>query len=147
MKKRLLTALILSVVFSAACARSVEPTTFADVCQKENESLVSIEGYLILPNFMNPATGQEDGTTKYQLYLGLQPDGKGQSVLTSVAGTKSNEPNTIADLSPLGYTYRDFRIFTDQGSTVGAADKVKVTGQLVRGTNSCQIVVNKIELP
>ena len=143
----MINALISSGAFLTACAPSSQLATFADVCQKQNDSVVSIEGYLILPNFMNPATSQKDGTTHYQLYLALQPDGKGQSVLTSVAGTRSDEPNTIADLSPMGYTYKDFRIFTDQGSTVGAADKVKVTGKLARGTNSCQILANKIELP
>lgn len=147
MKKLLITTLVPVVAFFAACASSSEPSTFADVCQKENESLVSIEGYLMLPNFMNPATNHKDGVTSYQLFLALQPDGKGQSVLTSVAGTRSNEPNTIADLSPMGYTYRDFRIFTDRGSTVGATDRVKVTGKLVRGTNNCQIVISKIEVP
>lgn len=139
--------MISSAVVIASCAGTGEPSTYADVCQKENYTLVSMEGYLILPNFVNPATGQKNGTINYQIYLSLQPDGKGQSVLTSVAGTKSSEPNKIADLSPMGYTYKDFRIFTDHGSTVGAADKVKITGMLVKTANSCQIAINRIEVP
>lgn len=147
MKKRLMTALISSTTLLAGCAKSGEPVSFADVCLNENDAVVSIEGYLILPNYMSPATNQKDGTINYQLYLTLQPDGKGQTVLTSVAGTSSNEPNRIADLPSMGYTYKDFQIFTDQGSTVSAADKVRVTGKLVKNTNSCQIRVEKIEAP
>lgn len=147
MKKKSITALIASAVFLTACEKKGERASFADVCQKETGTLVSIEGYLVLPNFMNPATIQRNGAINYQLYLSLQQDGKGQSVLTSVAGTASNEPNRIADLPAMGYTYKDFRIFTDEGSTVGATDKVKITGELVKGPNSCQIVVNKIEVP
>lgn len=142
MGKKITLLKVLPIVFLIACANMGEPTTFAKVCQKDDGTLVAVEGFVILPNFMNTETNQ-----KYELFLAAQPDGKGGRVKTFIPATKSGEPNRIAELPESGYTQKDLRIYTDAGAVVGSFDRVKVTGKVSRAADGCRIEINKIENP
>ena len=147
MEKNLTLVLLLSAVIFAACAKTGEPSTVADVCRMDDGTLVAVEGFLLPPNFMNTLVSQKTGITTYELFLAAQPDGKSASIKTSVSGTRSNEVNRIAELPPEGYTQRDLRIFTDTGETVGSPDRVRITGEISKSTNLCILKIYKIEKP
>lgn len=143
--RKFCSVLFLSAVIFAACAKTGEPSIVADVCQMDDGTLVAVEGFLILPNFMNTLVSPKTGNTSYELFLAAQPDGKSPTVKTTVFGTRSNEPNRIAELPAEGYTQKDLRIFTDTGETIGSPDRVRVTGEISRNTNSCILKIRKIE--
>lgn len=140
--------LIVSAVF--ACSRKVEPATIGDVCQKPKDMLVEVEGYLVLPNYMNTTTtyGRRNNKKTYQLFLATQPDGKGTGIRSTVTGTDTNEPNSIRNLPPTGYTYKDLRIFTNKGIEVSPVTRLKATGT-VKPTDSgkCDLDISRIETP
>jgi len=151
MKKKTTLVLLLSAAIFAACAKTGEPTTVADACQKNDGTLVAVEGFLLLPNFMNQEINPETELTIYELFLAAQPDGKSQSIKTSVFGTRSNKTNRIAELPPEGYTQKDLLIFTDTGETVGSFDRVRITGELsknkIGNEKPCILKIEKIEKP
>lgn len=134
--------LLLSFFIFAACAKTGEPSTVADVCRMDDGTLVAVEGFLVLPNFMNTLVSQKTGITTYELFLAAQPDGKSQSIKTSVSGTRGNEANRIAELPPEGFTQKDLRIFTDTGETIGSLDRVRVTDETFISTKQA-ILLNR----
>lgn len=158
-KKTTLALLVFAVILSA-CENGSEQSNLADVCQKEDGTLVTVEGFLLLPNFMNIQINSKTEPATYELYFAAQPDGKSASVRTTVPGTRSNEANHIAELPPDGYTQSDLRIFTDSGEPVNSFERVRITGRLsknkIRGAasfgngasltgKSCVLTIEKIE--
>lgn len=142
--------LLLLVSLTFACSRKGEPSTIADVCRKPKDTLVEVEGYLVLPNFMTTTTtyGQRSNKKSFQLFLATQPDGKGIGVRSLVTGTETNEPNSIRNLPPTGYTFKDLRIFTNKGAEVSPTTRLKVTAT-VKPTDDdkCDLSISRIETP
>ncbi len=147
MRKALFIA-IYCTALGAACSKPAEPVAVGDVCGRSQGTLVSTEGFLVLPNYMTTKTiyGKRENTKTYQLFLTSQPDAKGPSVRTIVTGTPGGAPNGITDLPATGYSFRDLKIHTDDGSTVGAGTRLKVTGKVTpAGEGACDLAVTKIE--
>lgn len=148
--RKLLPLIFLLLIVSPACSSKGEPATIADVCQKPKDTLVEVEGYLVLPNFMTTTTtyGRRSNKKTFQLFLATQPDGKGIGVRALVDGTETNEPNSIRNLPPTGYTFKDLRIFTSKGSEVSPTTRLKVTAA-VKPTEGgkCDLDIAKIETP
>ncbi len=130
------------IVFLIACSNAGERATFENVCQKDEGTLVSVEGFVLLPNFM-----KAESDKKYELFLAAQPDGKGGRVKTFFPVTTSGEPNRVGELPENGYTQKDLQIYTDAGAKVGALDRVKITGKVSRAETVCHIETGKIEMP
>lgn len=133
-----------------------EQSIIDDVCQKGDGTLVTVEGFLLLPNFMNILISPQTGNVTYELFLATQPDGKSSSVKTLALVTHTNEANRIAELPPDGYTQSDLQIFTDTGESVGSFERVRITGKLFKNTirgaaslpgESCFLTIEKIEKP
>lgn len=143
------TILIIALLAAAACSKPAEPAAIADICGNPNDTLVSAEGYLVLPKQMTIRTiyGKRENRKTYQLFLVSQPDAKGESVRTIVTGTASDGRNVIRDLPPTEYTFRDLLIYTNDGKTVGAGSRLKVTGTVTQAgaDRACDLAVTKIE--
>lgn len=148
MRKRILPIFLLLIVAMAACSKPAEPVGVGDVCLKPKDTLVEVQGYLVLPNYMTTRTiyGKRENKKTYELFLVSQPDAKGASVRAVVTGKTPGERNGIKDLPPTGYSFKDLQIYTNEGSTVGPGSRLKVTGT-VTPTNDgkCDLVVTKIE--
>ena len=145
MRKRILLIFSLLAVAAASCSKPAEPVGVGDVCQKPKDTLVVVEGYLVLPNYMTTKTiyGKRDNKKTYELFLVSQPDAKGASVRTVVTG---GERNGIRELPATGYSFKDLQIYTNEGSTVGAGNRLKVTGTVTAANDGkCDVVVTKIE--
>jgi hypothetical protein len=140
--------LIAAVCASFGCSTKGEPATVADVCGKPHGTRVEVEGYLVLPNFMTTKTIYGSRTNKkiYQLFLTAQPDGKGVGVRSVVSGTDANEPNSIRNLPPTGYTFKDLKIFNNRGAEVSPATRLKTTATVRPGDDGrCDLEITKIE--
>jgi hypothetical protein len=140
--------LLLIISAAAACSRPAEPVAIGEVCQKPKDALVEVEGYLVLPNFMTTTTvyGRRENKKIYQLFLVSQPDATGPSLRAILAGTSTGERNRIRELPPTGYTFRDLQIYTDDGATVNAASRVKITGKVApTADGKCDVTVSKIK--
>jgi hypothetical protein len=147
--RKIILGLLLAAALSFACTRSGASSTVADVCDMEDGSFVAVEGFLQLPNFLEAETNSRTQITMYELFLTDQPDGKSPTITTRITGTNENETNRIADLPVDGYTQRDLKIFTASGETVGATDRVRISGELqkgsVKGGKPCILKSEKIE--
>ena len=141
-KKFLTAALLLSAVVFAACAGGSEPATPDDACQKNDGTLVAVEGFLVLPELMDAAINPETELTIYELILAAAPDGKSAALRTAVSGTRSRKTNRIAELPADGYTQKDLRIFTDTGEIIGSLDRVRITGKLTKTQSKTEAVPN-----
>lgn len=148
---RNLSPLVLIIVIAcllAACSTKGEPATIADVCGKPPGTVVEVEGYLVLPNFMKTLTtyGRKTNKITYQLFLATQPDGKGIGVRSLVSGTDSNEPNSIRNLPPTGYTFKDLKIFNNRGTELSPTTRLKTTATVKPGEGGkCDLDITKIE--
>jgi hypothetical protein len=115
----------------------------------EDGAFVTVEGFLRLPNFLVAEIDPETEAIIYELSLAAERDGKGPFVKTRILGTRVNRTNHIAELAADGYTERDLRIFTASGKTVGASDRIRVSGTLSKrkkenGT-ACAVMSEKVE--
>lgn len=144
-KKRLQHSILLSVAVASLCGcrEGAKAVSFADVCREENHALVALEGYMRLPVLMEERV-LEQGTR--QLLLVEKENGTGGFLPIMAQDSKTKEPNRIAEL-PLSYTYKDLRIYTEDGSTVSASERLRVTGEVVKDLNSCVLKVQRIETP
>lgn len=145
---RTIAIFLAAFVLAASCSKTAEPVAIGDVCAKPQGTLVSTDGYLVLPNYMTTKIiyGKRENTKTYQLFLVAQPDAKGASVRTIVSGKADGEPNGISELPATGYTFRDLRIHTDDGTTVGPATRLKVTGKVTPASEgTCDLAVTRIE--
>ena len=147
--QEILLCMLLTAAIAAACSRSGASSTVAAVCEMEEGSFVAVEGFLQLPNFLEAETNAETQITMYELFLADKPDGKSPNIKTRITGTSENQTNHIADLPIDGYTQRDLRIFTANGETVGASDRVRISGEVQKsGTireRQCILQSEKIE--
>jgi hypothetical protein len=138
-------------VLIASCSKKGELSTVADVCEMEDGTLVAVEGFLQLPNFLQAKTDPETEVTIYELFLAAQPDDQSPAVTTRISGTRGSRTNRIAELPVDGYTRRDLRIFTASGETVGSSDRVRVTGELWKQRSGaeqpCILKTETIEKP
>ena len=125
-------------------------STVANACQNSDGAAVAVEGYLRLPNLMQARVDPETELTSYELSLvddrGVQED----ALNVIVVGTRSNAANRIAELPADGYTKRDLRIFTERGETLSSLERVRVTGEMLKGRSGghggpCTLAVGKIE--
>ena len=142
-KKKLQHSLLLSVAVASLCScrEGAKVVSFADVCREENHALVALEGYIRLPALMEER-GLEKGSR--QLLLVEKENGTGGFLPVMTQDSETKEPNRIAHL-PLSYTYKDLRIYTEDGSTVTSNDRLRVTGEVVKDLNSCVLKIQKIE--
>lgn len=148
MRKRILLIFTLLIAAMAACSKPAEPVAVGDVCQRPKDTLVEVEGYLVLPNYMTTRTtfGKRENRKTYELFLVSQPDAKGESVRTIITGKVPGDRNGIKDLPPAGYSFKDLHIYTNEGSTVGPGSRLKVTGTVTPGDDGkCDVVVTKIQ--
>ncbi|CAN5413690.1 hypothetical protein BH10ACI2_BH10ACI2_00720 [soil metagenome] len=143
---RILIAICLAVdaILAAGCNSVQKRVAMADVCQKDQGSIVSVEGYLRLPILNNEESRDEESQNTYTLLLVERPNGTGGFLTTSTRATVTNEPNRIRDL-PVSYTYNDFSVFTDTGQVASADDRVIVTGHVYRNAKPCILKIDKIE--
>lgn len=140
--KTLQRAILLSIVAASLCAcrGGGKTVAFADVCREEPHALVSLEGYLRLP-VVSEGGGREGAR---QLLLVEKANGAGGFLPVVAQDSMTGEPNHVAEL-PLSYTYKDFRIFTDDGAEVNADERLRVTGEVVKGFNRCALNIHRIE--
>src|SRR5688572_32822189 len=88
-------ALLSSCLAIAGCSRTGEQSTVAEVCRIDDGTLVSVEGFLQLPNFLEANMDPETEAAIYELVLAEQPDSKSPSIKTRISGTRDNKPNRI----------------------------------------------------
>lgn len=148
--KALLTITI--TLLFASCARTGDRVTIADLCNKDDGELVSVEGFLRLPSVMQTDVNTETELTTYELVLADGPGDKSPAVSTAVFGTRSNRTNRIAELSPHGFTQSDLQIFTETGEVAGALDRLRITGKLSKHEKRsqgppCILNIERIEKP
>ncbi|HKP69295.1 MAG TPA: hypothetical protein VJV05_08425 [Pyrinomonadaceae bacterium] len=145
--------LILSVIaFVSFCSRPGERVAVADACQKDDGTLLLVEGFLRPPNVMRTNVNPQTELMTYQLVLVDGSDEKSPSIETAVFGTRSNRTNRIAELSPEGFTESDLRIITDSGEVVGSLDRLRITGKLSKDEKDqfgepCILKIERIERP
>lgn len=140
------------VVLFAACGRTADLVTIADLCHKDDGELVSVDGFLRLPSVMQADVNAETELMSYELVLADGPDENEPAVPTAVYGTRSNRTNRIAELSPNGFTQSDLQIFTNTGEVVGALERLRITGKLSKHEKRsqgppCILKVERIEKP
>lgn len=147
----LVISIIVVCMLIVSCSKKGEPATVADVCEMQDGTLVAVEGFLQLPNFLQAKTDPETEVTIYELFLAAQPDDQSPAVTTRIPGTRGSRTNRIAELPTDGYTRRDLRIFTASGETVGSSDRVRVTGELWKQRSGaeqpCILKTERIERP
>lgn len=136
-------AILLSVAVASfsGCREGAKAVSFADVCREEDHTVVSLEGYMRLPVLMDEA-GTVKGTRK--LLLVEEENGTGGFLYVLAKDSRTVEPNRIAEL-PLSYTYKDFRIYTEDGRTVSSSERLRVTGEVFKELNSCVLKIQRIE--
>jgi hypothetical protein len=142
-QKTLQRAVLLAVAAASslcACRGGGKAVAFADVCREEQHALVSLEGYLRLPVISE--AGALPGSR--QLLLVEKANGAGGFLPVVAEDSQTGEPNHVAEL-PLSYTYKDFRIFTDDGAEVNADERLRVTGEVVKDFNLCALRIHRIE--
>ena len=143
-KKKILQHSILLSVAAASfcgCREGAKAVSFADVCREENHALVALEGYIRLPALMEERVTEKGSR---QLLLVEKENGTGGFLPVMALDSKTKEPNRIAEL-PLTYTYKDLRIYTEDGTTVSSNERLRVTGEVVKDLNSCVLKVQRIE--
>ena len=131
----------------AACAREQPPTvevTFDDVCARPDGTLVAIQGYFRLPDTMKTYTRLR--RTSYQMFFArsLQEANPPFISVTVPGTTRGGAKNQIASI-PDGYSYKDLRIFLDDGRAVNGDAFLKITGKLTLLTIGCSVSVSKIQ--
>lgn len=130
---------------SLGCGKS-EPIAIGEVCRNEAGKIVTVEGYLRLPEATGPESTGGDPRDTYTLLLVERPNGTGGFLITNIKATSAREPNRIGNL-PLSYTYDNLRVFTDRGNTVSARDRIAVTGKVAKSSDGCELDVLKIDEP
>ena len=130
----------MTAVLSSGCGRVAEKVALSDVCQKEQNAVVNVEGFLRLPIVNN----DDPSAPVYTLLLVERLNGTGNFLTTQVPATDKNEPNRIGTL-PASYTYKDFHVVTNNGKTASSNDRVNVTGEVSKRDSGCVLKISKIE--
>jgi hypothetical protein len=120
---------LLAILLLIAGCDSGPPTagtvvTFATVCDKANEDKrVALEGYLDFP----PQFKAKDLTI--MMRLRPTPFSAKDDRIVGASVRLGAGPNHVA-LPPRKYTANDLRVTTNDGKTMSAADRVKVSGRM-----------------
>lgn len=121
-----------------------------EVCAQPAETLITIQGYLSLPEMLEVTKYMRDGQSiriNHKLFLMTEPEVSGEAVAVMVSGTNASEPNKIRSL-PTNYRSDDLIAYSDGGETKTVRDLVKLTGIVEpNDKNGCQVSVTKIEDP
>jgi hypothetical protein len=143
---------LVSLALLTACEskKPAEAVPFEEICDAKHDSKmekgldvkkrVSVEGYLDIPRGMFTMCSD---TCSMQLLPEPKAVGKGLSVSFKI-GTDDAQMKKLPDK----YTETDLEVRAEGGKTVGAGDKVRVTGERLGSAaeKSCQIVnVDKVE--
>lgn len=99
------------------------PVTFATVCDKANEDKrVALEGYLDFPSQFK---GKD---TTIMMRLRPTPLAKDDRVIG--ASVKLGTGPNHVELPPRKYTANDLKVTTTDGRTLGAGDRVRISGTM-----------------
>lgn len=148
-RKILILALLAVASWSNACSKPVR-AELGDVCSEPEGTVVTVEGYIRLPEMMETIQQMRDGritAVGHQPLLAASADATRDAVKLTVWTTTAAEPNRIKAFSS-DYSWEDWRFYADDGKEVPAGKVIRVTGEIVRDEKTgCAVSVTKIEQP
>jgi hypothetical protein len=141
MKKHLrLICLITACLASCSKSEPPIPVSFDNICQQTGHRVV-IDGYLRLP-----AMGTNCKSNRCMLTLISDLQGRVLSTTALVRNTaKRNSGVNAMEPLPDNFRSEDLRIHMNDGALAAPNTKVKITGDVQKIGDSCQLLVDIIE--
>lgn len=148
---RKVVVLILATVglLSGGCAEPIR-VELRDVCSKPAGTVVTVEGYILMPEMMETIQQMSDGRISgvgYQPLLTADTDAMRDAVKLTVWTTRNAEPNRMKEL-PSVIDRREVLVYSRDGKELEANRILRLTGEITADSASgCALDVKKIEEP